>query len=160
MALGANAVHPQALRRTHSDKLGADRRGAADDSGRRHTPTPTWARRAIEFYDQHLEIARAIGDRCGEGNALGNLGVASAALGEPRRAVEFYEQCLEIARAMGDRRGEANACWNMGVAYEKLGDLPRAAELMQVLVDYERELRHAAAEKRAGELAALRARLK
>ena len=35
------------------------------------------------FYEQHLAIAREIGDRRGEGNALGNLGTR---LGEPRRA--------------------------------------------------------------------------
>jgi tetratricopeptide (TPR) repeat protein len=38
-------------------------------------------RRAIGFYEQHLSIAREIGDRYGEGAALGNLGTAHAALG-------------------------------------------------------------------------------
>ncbi len=31
-------------------------------------------RKAIEFYEKALEIAREIGDRRGEGHALGNLG--------------------------------------------------------------------------------------
>ena len=48
----------------------------------------------------------------------------------------------------------------MSFACERLGDLPRAAEVMQVCVDYERELRHPAAEKHDAHLAALRARLK
>ena len=48
----------------------------------------------------------------------------------------------------------------MGVAYGKLGDLSRAADLMQVLVDYEREIGHAYAERHSAYLAALRARLK
>ena len=33
-------------------------------------------RRAIEYHEQHLTIAREIGDRLGEGHALGNLGLA------------------------------------------------------------------------------------
>ena len=33
-------------------------------------------RKATGFYEQQLVIAREIGDRMGEGNALGNLGIA------------------------------------------------------------------------------------
>ena len=49
-------------------------------------------RKAIEFYEQALAIAREIGDRRGEGADLGNLGNAYSDLGEPRKAIEFYEQ--------------------------------------------------------------------
>jgi tetratricopeptide (TPR) repeat protein len=52
----------------------------------------------------------------GEGNALGNLGLAYAALGETRKAIDYYEQRLVIAREIGDRRGEGNALANMGLA--------------------------------------------
>ena len=38
----------------------------------------TEPRQAIEFYEQHLAIAREIGDRRGESAALGNLGLAYA----------------------------------------------------------------------------------
>ena len=40
---------------------------------------------------------REIGDRRGEGNALGNLGLAYAALGQVEQAIGFYEQDLAIA---------------------------------------------------------------
>ncbi|RIK16160.1 MAG: hypothetical protein DCC52_17950, partial [Chloroflexi bacterium] len=56
------------------------------------------ARQAIAFYEQRLVIAREIGDRRGEGNALGNLGNAYADLGDARQAIAFYEQHLVIAR--------------------------------------------------------------
>ena len=49
-------------------------------------------RRAIDFYEQALVIAREIGDRGGEGHTLLNLGGAYAALSETRRAVDYYEQ--------------------------------------------------------------------
>jgi tetratricopeptide (TPR) repeat protein len=82
--------------------------------------------RAIEFCEQQLLIAREIGDRRGEGNALGNLGVAYAARGEPRRSIEFCEQQLTITREVGDRRGEGAAMNNLASAYQALCDLRRA----------------------------------
>ena len=56
-----------------------------------------------------VEAARKLGDRAGEGVALGHLGIAHAALGRPGRAVEFFEQRLAVAREVGDRRGEGSA---------------------------------------------------
>src|SRR5204862_216193 len=53
--------------------------------------------KAIGCYEQHLAIARAIGDRQGEGHALGNLGNAYARLGQVDKAIGCYEQRLAIA---------------------------------------------------------------
>jgi tetratricopeptide (TPR) repeat protein len=72
-----------------------------------------------------------IGDRRGEGNALGNLGLAYAALGEARRAIEFYEQALVIDREIGDRRGEGADLGNLGSAYFTLGEARRAIEFYE-----------------------------
>jgi tetratricopeptide (TPR) repeat protein len=52
--------------------------------------------RAIEYYEGALAIAREIGDRLGEGNRLGNLGLAYRDLGQVERAIEYYEQALAI----------------------------------------------------------------
>jgi tetratricopeptide (TPR) repeat protein len=94
-------------------------------------------RRAIEYHEQHLAMAREIGDREGEGHALGNLGNAYHRLGEYRRAIEYYEQQLAIAREIGDRFGEGNALWNMSLALDKLGQraeaIARAQEALQIL---------------------------
>ena len=68
-----------------------------------------------------MAIARETGDRRGEGNVLGNLGITYAALGEPKRAIEYYEQVLTIARESGDRRSEENALWNRALAFDELG---------------------------------------
>ena len=64
-------------------------------------------RRAIEYHEQALAIARNIGDRRGEGTALGNLGDAYHSLDENRRAIECQEEQLKIAREIGDRVGRA-----------------------------------------------------
>ena len=82
-------------------------------------------------------IDREIGDRQGEGNALGSLGLAYADLGETCRAIDFYEQALTIAREIGDRRGEGYALWNSSPALDKLGDraeaVARAEAALQIL---------------------------
>ena len=90
---------------------------------------------AIEFYEQGLAIAREIGDRLGEGTALGNLGSAYCSLGEYRRAIEFYEQGLAIAREIGDRRGEGTTLWNMSLSLDKLGERAQAIANAQAALD-------------------------
>ena len=85
-------------------------------------------------------IAREIGDRRGEGNALGNLGNAWADLGEPRRAIEFYEQALVIAREIGDRRGEGAALGNLGMAWMDLGEPRRAIEFYEQRLEIARAI--------------------
>ena len=47
-------------------------------------------RRRIEWLEAAVEGGRKLGDRWREGNALGNLGLAYADLGEMRKAIEFY----------------------------------------------------------------------
>jgi tetratricopeptide (TPR) repeat protein len=85
-------------------------------------------RKAIEYYEQDLEISRTIGDRSGEGRVYGNLGIAYKSLGEVRKAIEYHERRLAIAREVGDRRGEAMALGNLGVAYSDLGEVRSAIE--------------------------------
>jgi predicted ATPase len=84
------------------------------------------AREQIFWLENALTSAREIGDRRGEGNALGNLGNAYHDLGETRKAIEFYEQHLAIAREIGDRRGENTALWNKALALNELGDREQA----------------------------------
>ena len=48
--------------------------------------------RAIDFQQQSLEIEREIGDRNGEANSLGNLGLAYYSLGQYQQAIDFQQQ--------------------------------------------------------------------
>jgi len=98
------------------------------------------ARKAIEFHEQCLNLHREIGDRRGEGNDLGNLGSAYAALGDARKAIEFYEKALIIDREIGDRRGEGNALGNLGLAYADLGDARKAIEFYEQYLSIAREI--------------------
>ncbi|MCD4777934.1 MAG: tetratricopeptide repeat-containing protein, partial [Desulfobacterales bacterium] len=51
-----------------------------------------------------LVIAKEIGDRRGEGNHLGNLGLAYSDLGQVEKAIEYYEQALLIGKEIKDPR--------------------------------------------------------
>jgi len=97
-------------------------------------------RRAIEYYEQSLEIAREIGNRYADGMNLGYLGVAYSNLGETRRAIEYFEQALAIAREIGDRRGEGNHLGNLGIAYRDLGETRRAIEYHEQALAITREI--------------------
>jgi CHAT domain-containing protein len=70
--------------------------------------------RAIGFYEQRLEIAREIGDRAGEGYALGNLGVAYDNLGQYDLALEQYGQAVALFNELGARTEEALFLSNIG----------------------------------------------
>ncbi len=97
-------------------------------------------RKAIEFCEQALAIAKEIGDRRGEGIVLGNLGLAYSDLGEPKKAIEFYEQALAIAREIGDQRGEGNALVNLGNAYSDPGEPKKAVEFYEQALAIAREI--------------------
>lgn len=97
-------------------------------------------RRAIEFYEQALVIAREIGDRRGEGAWLGYLGRAYADLGEARKAIGFHEQALVIDREIGDRRGEGADLGNLGRAYSDLDETSKAIEYYEQSIELAREI--------------------
>ena len=58
------------------------------------------ARRAIEHYEQALEISREIGDRRGEGNHLGNLGLARYRKGDVGAARALWLESATIFEAI------------------------------------------------------------
>ena len=107
-------------------------------------------RRAIDHQEQHLAIAREIGDRRREGAALVNLGVYCSRLGDYRRAIDHQEQSLAIAREIGDRRGEGLALGSLGNCYYSLGDYRHSIDHHEQHLAIAREIGH-----RTGEGAAL-----
>src|SRR5205807_2248468 len=95
-------------------------------------------REQIRWLELAAGAARRLKQRGREGNALGNLGLAHANLGESRRAIEFYEQALLIDREIGDRVGEATGLWNMSLSLNKLGERVQAITCAeQALTVYE-----------------------
>ena len=85
-------------------------------------------RKAIEDLKKDLKIAIEKGDRGGEGQAHGNLGLAYESLSDFQKAIEYHEKHLKIATEIGDRAGEGEAYGNLGNAYKSLGDFRKAIE--------------------------------
>ncbi len=97
-------------------------------------------RQRIRWLEGQREAARITKHRQAEGVALGNLGLAYAALGEPRKAIEFHVQALIIDREIGDRRGEGQDLGNLGLAYAALGEPRKAIEFHDQALIIDREI--------------------
>ena len=85
-------------------------------------------KKAIEYHNLHLKIAKEVGDKHGEGNAYGNLGNAYDSLGDFKKAIEYHNLYLKIVQEVGDKHGEGGAYGNLGIANCRLGDLKKAIE--------------------------------
>ena len=95
---------------------------------------PTFSQQNCPFQGIPIAIARDIGDRYGEGNALGNLGNIYCALGRYEEAIHSQEEFLAIAHAIGMHRGEGNALGNLGHVYRSSGNRSRG--------DYEKAIEY------------------
>jgi len=102
-------------------------------------------------------MLREIGDRRGEGTALGSLGNAYSRLGETREAIEYYEQALAISREIGDRRGEGNRLGNLGLALDKLGHREEAIKCTKEALKIFEQIESPSAENARQKLAKLQA---
>ncbi|XP_068728728.1 G-protein-signaling modulator 2-like [Montipora capricornis] len=87
-------------------------------------------KQAIEYYNQHLMIAKEVGDIAGEGRAYGNLGSTYHSLGNFKQAIEYHNQDRRIAKKVGDIAGEGRAYGNLGNAYYSLGNFKQAIEYL------------------------------
>jgi tetratricopeptide (TPR) repeat protein len=97
--------------------------------------------KAIEFYEQQLTIARAIGSRQNEVTALGSLANAYSALGQLEKAIRFYEQALTISREITDRRSEGAALGSLGLAHAANGQPEKAISLLDQALQIGQELK-------------------
>ncbi|WP_293053609.1 MULTISPECIES: tetratricopeptide repeat protein [unclassified Moorena] len=97
-------------------------------------------REALQSWQKALTIYREIGDRQGEGNSLGNLGVAYRSLGDYPKAIENLQQSLAIHREIDNRLGEANSLNGLANAYRSLRDYPKAIENLQQSLAIYREI--------------------
>ena len=63
--------------------------------------------RDTDYHEKHLKIGKEIGDRAGEGQAYGYLGIACQSLGDCQKAFGYHEKDLKIAKEMVDRLDKA-----------------------------------------------------
>jgi len=102
----------------------------------------TWGyyQEQIPLYRKLLEIYRKTGDRQGEGEALGNLGIVYKNLGDYQQAINYCQQDLTIARDIGARQGEGAALGNLGTVYNSLGDYQQAINYYQQYLSIARDI--------------------
>ena len=78
--------------------------------GRIHTHLGNQSR-ALEYHEQHLQIAYELKDRHGEADALMHVGLACGALGDVQRAQESWRQALRLFGIIGDPRAQRVKMW-------------------------------------------------
>ena len=74
-------------------------------------------RKAIEFHEKSVTIAKEIGDREVEGLAYEYLGGAYQMLGDYQKAIVMHEKDLNTATDIGSPEGKVRAYSNLGNAY-------------------------------------------
>ena len=110
-------------------------------------------RKAIEYHEQHLAIAREIGDRRGEGNALGNLGIAWTDLGEAAQGDRATTSSTSRSRARSATGAARATRWAIWASPGRISARPRKAiELLRAGPrDRARDRRPARRGQRAGQ---------
>jgi tetratricopeptide (TPR) repeat protein/transcriptional regulator with XRE-family HTH domain len=78
-----------------------------------------------------LAAAREAGDRLGEADTLGALGVVQGEMGDYPAAAASHQRALALARRAGDRPAEAAALLGLGLVQQLTGDYPAAAASQQ-----------------------------
>ena len=104
---------------------------------------------AVKYHNQHLNIAKELGDRTGEGSAYGNLGNDYQSLGDFKQAVKYHNQAHSIAKELGDITEEGRAYGNLNNAYRSLGDFKQAVKYHNQALSIAKELGDRAREGRA-----------
>jgi tetratricopeptide (TPR) repeat protein len=104
---------------------------------------------AMEYHQQALAIAQAIGDRRAASQAIGNLGVAHVYLGQYDPAIDHYQQALLLACEAEDQRGQSEQLRNLARAYSYMGYSRRGVAYYQQALALARDIGDRRGEARA-----------
>ena len=83
------------------------------------------------FFEEHLEINRAIGDKWGIANALNNLGIAALRQSDHEAARKLYEESLAFWREIDNPPALALSLNNLGNVAKAQGNFARAQTLYE-----------------------------
>jgi len=96
--------------------------------------------KAIGYYLQSLEAARALGAIEYEMSALSDLAILYATIKEPVKAKEFYQLCADMANMRGETGSIINTYNNLAVIYTHLHQYDSARLLLQQALELARQV--------------------
>ena len=102
---------------------------------------------ALEAFEQARNLAAEAGDREGEVEALGSMGVVSVELENWDEARHFLDQALDICVETEDQINRGKVLGNLGMMYARQGDKENAAEAYEQAIDIFRDLGETGYEK-------------
>ncbi|MBM3129026.1 MAG: tetratricopeptide repeat protein [Chloroflexi bacterium] len=95
------------------------------------------ARRKAE---QLIAVARVLGDKMTEAQAIGELGSRFYQIGEYERATELHKQAQKTLAESGDKRGVATALHQQGILAQEQGNYAEAVRLYRESMNLKEEL--------------------
>jgi len=84
--------------------------------------------KALEFYQQSLELWEESDNRQEVSSTLNNMGVLCRVKGEIHKALEYYQRSLAIYEELNNEDGISTSLNNIGNLYRNQGDLERALD--------------------------------
>ncbi len=97
---------------------------------------------AKEYYEEELEIARALGNKSEIANALNNLAVTARAMNQIETAISLQVECLALRRELQDHAGISTSLFNLGSALSILHDYEQAKRYLEEAIEITRQLNH------------------
>ncbi|MBD2195158.1 MULTISPECIES: CHAT domain-containing protein [Calothrix] len=90
--------------------------------------TPDSLQRAMQKYEEILQIARKLGDRLLEHNTLYLIGSAYSERSEHEKALTYYQQALNIIQELKKPIPQARTLWSIATSYSYLWQKQKALE--------------------------------
>ncbi len=95
---------------------------------------------ALEYLKRSMALCREIGDKSGEGIALGNISQIFKARGKYETALEYLNWSLSIVQEIGDKSGEGATLGNISQIFQRRGEYDTALEYMKRSLSIQREI--------------------
>ncbi|MBD2301660.1 DUF2225 domain-containing protein [Nostoc sp. FACHB-190] len=97
--------------------------------------------KALQTYQQVLEIRRQMGDKAGIGQTLNNIGLVYNGLQQNDKALEILQQALTIRKEIKDRAGEGETLDILGGVYLALSQDEKSLEILEQALAIRREVK-------------------
>ncbi|MBN2103782.1 DUF2225 domain-containing protein [bacterium] len=96
--------------------------------------------RALEYFQQSLEIHREIRDKLGVAKCLNDMGITYLEQGNYPKAFEYYQQALIKSAELGDKQRIALIYKNIGMIYDFQGNYSKAIEFYEKAMNIQEDL--------------------